>query len=483
MVISVNTNSPSLFAQNEMSKSNSALGVAIERLSSGLRVNRAKDDAAGMAIANRMEANLRADSQTTRGITDGISLMQTAEGGLDGINALLHRSRILAVQGSTGTLSDADRASLNNEFHELRAEIDRIARTTEAFGKFPLAQSSSAPIPQNLGKTPPLTSKFPVSGSGGRFYSGIVSTAFVPAGAKNVTLSIDSLGADDDIQLFSLSGQHLVGTPIEGGSPDIVWTQKGVTDSASAKTNVLTSDNGFLPTATYSATHLLEGGAAFSLTGSAIGTYNGMTFTYSGDGDRYEDAATGIFNNGVNGAERLERLNIDKATEDLLIMVVGSGEFTATATWDSMPSPSTTQPLSSPVSEGIDIVMSAHYGQEIQKVTIAPTPSDSVTLGIDKVELDPWEKAQEAMGKLQEALQKVDTYRGQYGALHNRFESAIANLAQQQINTATARSRITDADYAVEVSNMTRAQILQQAGTAVLTKANQSTQSVMTLLN
>ena len=99
------------------------------------------------------------------------------------------------------------------------------------------------------------------------------------------------------------------------------------------------------------------------------------------------------------------------------------------------------------------------------------------------MELDPWQKAQEAMGKLQDALQKVDTYRGQYGALHNRFESAIDNLAQQQINTATARSRITDADYAVEVSNMTRAQILQQAGTAVLTKANQSTQSVMTLLN
>ena len=227
MVISVNTNSLSLFAQNQMSKSNSALGAAIERLSSGLRVNHAKDDAAGMAIANRMEANLRADSQTARGITDGISLMQTAEGGLDGINALLHRSRVLAVQGSTGTLSDADRASLNNEFHELRAEIDRIARTTEAFGRFTLASSPSAPISQNLGKTPPLTSKFPVSGSGGTFTSGVVSTAFVPAGAKNVTLSIDSLGADDDIQLFSLSGEHLVGTPIEGGESGYGLDSKG----------------------------------------------------------------------------------------------------------------------------------------------------------------------------------------------------------------------------------------------------------------
>ena len=214
----------------------------------------------------------------------------------------------------------------------------------------------------------------------------------------------------------------------------------------------------------------------------ATSTYNGMTFSYSGDGDRYESGAD--YNDGINSGSLFEVVKIDKTTEDLVLMVVGSGAFIATASWDSMPSPTTpaTPPAQTPTSSDTSIVLGAAFGSTPDSVTIKATPADSASLGLSDVELDPFEKAREAMKKLQEAMNQVDGYRGQYGALTNRFEGAIANLAQQSISTAAARSRIVDADYAVEVSNMTRAQILQQAGTSVLSQANQVPQGVLSLL-
>ncbi|WP_323011582.1 flagellin [Castellaniella sp.] len=475
----IRTNLPAQQTLTRHQQSESALGQAIQRLSSGLRINSAKDDAAGQAIANRMEANLRADAQTVRGINDGISLMQTAEGGLDGINDLVHRAYQLSVQSANGTLSDDDRASINAEYHQVRDEIDRIAMATEVFGRYPLGPDASTKIPVNVGDTPPIFAKFPVPGSSAPFTSGIVSTAYIPAGATDFVLDINSIGADDDIQLFTRDGKHLVGTPIFGADPDYVWISQGITDAASAKGKVLTESNGFLPGAVYDDGQLLEGGATFDINGSASGSYNGMNFSYSGDGDRYE---TGVdFNNGSNGAGGvLERLTIDEVTEDLLIIVVGNGSFTAVANWTHMPQPS--HQIQPPYSEPTDIVVSAQYGQELEKVTIEPTPSDSVSLGMDKIELDPIEEARKAMTGLRDVLNRIDSYRGQYGALTNRFESAIQNLGQQQLATAAAQSRIQDADYAVEVSNMTRAQILMQASTAVLAQANQIPQTVLSLI-
>ncbi|WP_066459944.1 flagellin N-terminal helical domain-containing protein [Castellaniella caeni] len=478
-MITVRTNVLSQQVQRRQQESEHALGQAIQRLSSGLRINGAKDDAAGQAIANRMEANLRAGAQVARGINDGISLMQTAEGGLDGINDLLQRARQLAVQSANGTLSDTDRASINDEFHQIRAEIDRIAYSTEIFGRYPLGPDSTTKLPVNIGDTPPIFVKFPSSGSPASFSSGVISTAYVPAGAKGFVLDIDSLSMDDDIQLFTRDGKHLAGTPAFGADGDVVWKNNAVTDAASMQSRVLTEANGFLPGAVYDDSTLVEGGPTFDLAAGASGSHNGMNFTYSGDGDRYETGAD--YNNGNIGAgNQLERLTIDDVTEDLLIIVVGSGSFTATASWTAMPTPQ--QQIKPPYSEPTDIVVSAQFGQNVEKVTIEPTPSDSVSLGLDRVELDPVELAQQAMDQLSAALSKVDTYRGQYGAMTNRFEGAIHNIAQEQAATAAAQSRVQDADFALEASNMTRAQILQQAGAAVLAQANQVQQSVLTLI-
>ena len=481
-MLSLQTSSVVQQAITNLNNAQTQVGRALQRVSSGQRVNSAADDAAGAAIANRMTANLRADSVLSRGIADGVGLMQVAEGGLDGINQLLQRSRELAVKASSDTLADSDRAALNGEYQQLRAEIDRLSRSTTAFGKFPLAPAPTTALPAMLGSTSPLSAKFPVSGSSSSFTSGIVSLAYVPSGAQNFSLTIDSLGADDDIQLFSRSGEHLVGTPLEGADADIVWQQNGITDGASADAKALTTANGFLPGASYSAANLLQGGANYDLNGSATASYNGMTLTYSGDGDRYETATTGGYNNGLNGAQRLERLTIDQTSEDLLIMVVGSGSFTATATWDSMPAPTVPTVPVPPYSTPTEVLLGASYGETPDSVTIAPTPADSASLGLSDVELDPVEKAREALGKLQQAMNTVDGYRSQYGALTNRFDSAIDGLNQQGLATAAARSRIVDADYAVEVSALTRGQILQQAGGAVLAQANKLPEGILTLL-
>lgn len=482
----INTNLLGLSGQNHLKRSQSAMESAVERLSSGLRINSAKDDAAGRAIANRMESNLQAGKTLARGINDGISLMQTAGGGLDSINGILQRSRELAIQSANGALSDADRVSVNAEYQQLAEEIDRLAFSTEAFGKTPLAPAEPRPLPVKLGNTPHITELLGPSAK--NFTSGTVSLSYIPAGATNVMLEIDSLGLDDDIQRFTQDGQHLVGTPIEGGNADYVWQFQNVDDAASANTSLLTPGNGFNSGATYDASLLQDAAGSYDLNSPPVQLdYNGMKITYSGDGDRLAVATAGDagteFNDGRLSENMRERVTFYKITENLIVFVIGQGAFNASATWDDMPIEyDEPEPAMTPVSTPTNILVSAGVGQETDSITIAPTPSDTHSLGLEGVGLDPVEKALEAMQKLEQAMGQVDGYPSQYGALNNRFESAIGTLGQEQESLGAAKSRIEDADYALEVTNMTRARILLEAGTSMLAQANQIPKSVLSLL-
>lgn len=482
----INTNLLSLSGQNQLQRSQSSMEIAIERLSSGLRINGAKDDAAGQAIANRMDSTVQAGKILARGINDGISLMQTAEGGLDSINDILQRSRELAIQSANDTLSDADRSSINAEYQQLAEEVDRIAFGTEAFGKTPLAPAEPRPLPVKLGNAPHITELLGPDAK--NFTSGTVSLSYIPADATNVTLEIDSLGLDDDIQIFTQDGKHLIGTPIEGENPDYVWQFQNIDDAASANTLLLTPDNGFKPGASYDASLLQDTAGSYDLDSPPVELdYNGMKITYSGDGDRLDEVSAGEvdteFNDGKLSENMHERVIIDKVTENLIVFVVGQGAFNASATWDDMPIEyDDPEPATTPISTPTNILVSASVGQKAESITIAPTPSDTHSLGLKDVALDPREKALEAMQKLQQAMGQVDGYRSQYGALNNRFESAIGTLNQEQESLGAARSRVEDADYALEVSNLTRARILQQAGTSMLAQANQNPQNVLSLL-
>lgn len=482
-MININTNLYAEKTRINQTKAESALSQAMERLSSGMRINGARDDAAGQAIANRMTANLRADSAVSRGIDDGISLSQTAEGGLASISDLLIRAKTLAVQAATGTLSLEDRVSIQKEFEAISATINHISNNTEIFGKYPLATDNPELPPLMHGDVPPLSVKFPTQATDYNFTSGIVPLAYVPAGATNVVITINSLGLDDDLQLFTRDGKHIVGTPINDANPDFTWVSKGITDNATADAKFVNEANGFLPGASYDDSGLTQGGPIWVFNGGATATLNGLTIRYSGDTDRYEDATNGGFNDGQNGAQMQERIRLlGTVPEDLIVMVVGNGSFSSNLTWGSLPEPTQVPAKPPRASAPVEIVTSANFGDEMTKKTIAPTPADTKTLGISKSRLDPADEASKALGALDKALEKVSSYRGEYGSLINTFESAKSTLAQSTLATTAARSRIEDADYALEVSQMSRAQILSQAGNAVLVQANQMPEVALTLL-
>lgn len=482
IMATINTNLLSANVLKNQAKDASQLSQTIARLSSGLRVNNAKDDAAGQAIANRMTANLGADSVIGRGLDDGISLSETADGGLDSISQLLIRAKELAIRSVNDALSESDRQSLQGEFQQISETIDQIAGNTEIFGRYPLAPAQ-ADLPVKLGNVAPATSKFPQPGVSYGFTSGVVSLAYIPAGATNVVMDINSFSYDDDIQIFTRDGKHLVGTPLQGNDPDPTWISKGITNAAQANSGVITEANGFLPGASYDDATLLQGGSVYNLNGSATQSYNGMNLTYSGDGDRYEDATTGGFNDGnVSSTNTNERVRIDNVTEDLVIMVVGNGSFNAKMSWGNMPTPTYTPTDQVKVSMATQVVTSANFGDELRTKTIAPTPSDSASLGLANSRLNPKDEASKALGALDKALQTVSGYRGDYGATINSLESTKATLSAQTQATTAARSRIMDADYALEASNLTKAQIIQQASNAVLVQANQQPQMMLSLL-
>lgn len=460
----------------------SLLSQSISRLSSGLRINSAMDDAAGLAITNRMRSNINADTVISRGLDDATSLAQTADGSLDSVATLLIRAKSLAIQSVNDTLSESDRASIQHEYASILAGISDLSEQTEIFGKYPLATATPELPPTLIGDIAPISGKFPVAGSNYTFSSGVVPLAYLPAGSTNITLTIDSLGLDDDIQLFTRDGKHLAGTPFSGPDPDYTWVSRGITDAAKAGSKLLTAANGFQNGAMYDDSQLIEGGAAWSLNGSETLNYNGMTITYSGDGDRYEDRGIGAYNDGANGSNRLERLTIDNVSEDLIVVIVGSGSFTSNLTWGALPTPTIT-PATPPKKSGpMEVITSANFGDDIQAMTLTATPADTKTLGIDDTSLLTVESSRSAMGALDNALEKVSRYRAQYGAWMNRFDSAKSVLSQQTLSTQTAQSRIMDADYALETSKQIKAQILQESQNAVLKIANQLPDNLLTLL-
>ena len=361
----INTNSLSLVAQGNLSKSQGALGQAIERLSSGLRINSAKDDAAGQAIANRFTSNVNGLTQASRNANDGISIAQTTEGSLNEINNNLQRIRTLSVQATTGTNSETDLASIQAEINQRLAEINRVSEQTQFNGVKVLAKDQSLAIQ--------------VGANDGETIS--VNLKQIDSGTLDLEgLDVSSLAKKFDATSFELAAATGTGTAA-------VPAQMG--DSKTAVT-------------------VTGGGSLMTIKGqpTAGGTAGADTHYIVKDGKAYAADVTG-----------------DAAAN------------TVTATIDG----------------------------------------DAITDEAVLAKVTP-------LAAIDKAIQDVDNLRSDLGAVQNRFESTIANLNNTVTNLSASRSRIEDADYAVEVSNMTRAQILQQAGTSVLAQANQVPQTVLSLL-
>ncbi|MDE1168426.1 MAG: FliC/FljB family flagellin [Pseudomonas sp.] len=355
----INTNITSMIAQKNLSSSESSLSTSIERLSSGLKINSASDDAAGEAIANRMTSQITGLDQASSNASDGISLAQTTEGALDEVNDNLQRIRELSVQAANGTNSQSDLQSIQDEITQRLDEIDRISSQT-AFNGVSVLDSDQ--------------------------------TITIQVGAND--------GETIDIKLSEINSSTL------GLSS---FNVNGYDGSTTAATTVENDDGS---TVTLSSTNVTITDASGTSISYGSGSTQG-TLVQDEDGDYF--------------------------------LQVGSG---STATY-----------------------YAATVDSSGSTVTVSVDTDNEVT-----------QKSTNTLTTLDAALNTVDSMRSDLGAVQNRFDSAISNISTTETNLTSARSGIQDVDYATEVSAMTSAQILQQAGTSVLAQANSTPQQMLSLL-
>lgn len=410
----INTNINSLIAQRNLGSNASSLATSMQRLSSGLRINSAKDDAAGMAIADRMTSQVRGLNQAARNANDAISLAQTAEGALGSIGANLQRMRELAVQAANGTLTDDNRAKIQAEVSQLKAEIDRVGNQTQ-FNGIKLLDGTNGGLSFQVGSD--ANQSIAITSLTDARAAALGTSTY--AAADGTTITID--GTDD---LSAVEGATVGTSLLIGG-----FQLSGI-DITGVDMHV--ADNTSVTKAEYKE-YMLKTVDAINAKASESGVTASLT---------------------ING-------------DDLTINLAGS-ITDANTTGDIIFTAGTTDGVGLGI-DGID------GSTEALGLAAAQT-------GIDNIDVGTASGANKALVMLDGAISAVDTMRGDLGAIQNRFDSTIANLQSSSENLTSSRSRIQDADFASETANLSRSQILQQAGTAMVAQANQLPQGVLALL-
>ncbi|WP_349986575.1 flagellin [Stenotrophomonas sp. WHRI 8082] len=530
----INTNTMSLNAQRNLSTSGTNLATTIQRLSSGLRINSAKDDAAGLAISERFSTQIRGANQAARNANDGISLAQTAEGALGEIGNNLQRMRELAVQSRSATNSDSDRQALNSEVQLLKQEIQRVAEQTNfngtslLDGKF---TNQAFQIGANQGQTINISqianANISKLGSWTSATSAASSTGVVANG--NAEPAVAATAATKTMGAF---------TGAAGGAADSSVTQTFTAGSASLAVTV----TGAATTATNTAAAFVTAGFGadgsgsvngFSLSLGAATTIEGaitagsltvnradganFTRAQSVAGTAYTTApafagATAATTNGVAGEAAVAGKygaasftltgTIDGAATSAVkidLTAVGSAGDRATQLLNAVNAKTHETGVSASLVEGklqltgkegnftIAAAGTTSADDLLQETGLTAATTTNYTAGSSKdgfadLDISSVGGADNAILAMDAALNSVNSSRADLGAIQNRFTSVVANLNTSSENMSAARSRIRDVDYASETAELTRNQILQQAGTAMLAQANQSSQSVLSLL-
>ncbi len=395
MAMTINTNVVSINAQRNLSLSGSQLGTAMQRLSSGLRVNSAKDDAAGLAIAERMNAQSRGLTVAARNANDGISLAQTAEGALGKVGDMLQRMRELAVQSANATNSKTDREALQAEVSQLISEIDRVAKTSE-FNGTKLLNGSFAGAVFQVGSA--AGDNITVGGLADATAAKLSNVAYATGKITAPTATSAALGA----MTLTIAGGSLAATDIELAAASSVKERQGQIVQA---INSKTADTGV--------TAFLQDDGSIKLMSNDVK-------------DDSDFSIEGVKNNMVDPTSTAE-----------LTQVEGSDFTDATA---------------------------------------------AEQVGISSLSVTTQSDAWVALKKIDDAINKINSSRAELGALQTRFEKSIENIDIMNENISAARGRIVDADFAAETASLSRTQILQQAGTAMVAQANQLPQQVLSLL-
>ncbi len=498
----INTNVLSLNSQRSLSRSQGSMQTSLERLSSGLRINRAKDDAAGLAISERMTSQIRGLNQAVRNGNDGISMVQTAEGGLEEAANILQRVRELSVQSANSSNSSSDRAALQDEVNQLKQELDRIAGNTE-FNGVKLLDNSFATQDFQVGANANQTISVNLQGSRGEdlanhtidAVSGVVDqgSSSTANGAATVaaathttavqTLTISGARGTDDVDVAAGDSAYTIASNVNNAEASTGVTAKGHNDAvlsglSADGTVTLTLGSGG-ETSTISAAVTTTDLSALAdeinkktgITGVSAEASGGTLTMSQADGKDiniqdfdHSTAATTINASATNAAGAAvdpEALTAGAATDSTI--VTGYVEFQSNESFSA---------TSTATAAAGSVLANAAAG-------------DSIAAGetkVSSVDISTQAGAQSAIDVMDAALQTVNSMRSNIGALSSRFDSSIRNLESASENVSAARSRIRDADFAAETANMTRSQILQQAGVAMLAQANAVPQNVLSLL-
>ncbi len=466
----INHNIASLRALNQMHTSNSTLDKTLERLSSGLRINHAADDAAGLAISQKMDTQVRGLGQANRNAMDGISLIQTAEGALNEVHGMLQRIRELAVQVSNGTYDSTDRKAVQSEVDQLLSEIQRISDDTE-FNETKLlngdldrrAFSTNSAIADIVSMSDTVSAgdySFDITTAASKTS---VTGGAVPAGTFSGTNHEIGVGG-----VLNINGEQVV---IELGDTNVEVFGKIRDLVSKVNLDVLSSatplDNG----ADLTFTHNQFGAKEIKIAGSsdllaALGLSAGSNVNGQ---DAVVDPSSLIPANGFPVGTTVSSSGQDivfTANDNFELRVVNGGA-TGSVTLNILE----TGPL--------DLQIGANEGQfmEVRIQNLSPRP-----LGITEMNLSTAEGAQEAITLVDKAINMVSSVRSKLGAYQNRLEYTIANLSSAEENLTASMSRIQDADMAYEMSKFTQQNIISQAGNAMLAQANQRPQALLQLL-
>ncbi|EAP5221376.1 flagellin FliC [Salmonella enterica] len=490
----INTNSLSLLTQNNLNKSQSALGTAIERLSSGLRINSAKDDAAGQAIANRFTANIKGLTQASRNANDGISIAQTTEGALNEINNNLQRVRELAVQSANSTNSQSDLDSIQAEITQRLNEIDRVSGQTQFNGVKVLAQDNTLTIQvgANDGETIDIDLKQINSQTLGLDTLNVQKAYDVQATVEN-SVKLDTSALTADAIKGGVTGATTAGA-LKDGKVYSNGTDYYVEVSFADATD--SGKNGFLKVDVNTTTGAVTVPAAAANTVAAkpagvseVTEVQGLNTPSSTVQDQLTAAGVSAADAAKSEVVKMSYTDKNGKTIDGGFGVkVGDDIYAATKNKDGSISINATEYTDKDGNTKTALNQLGGVDGKTEVVTIdGKTYNASKAAGHDfKAQPELAEAAatttENPLQKIDAALAQVDALRSDLGAVQNRFNSAITNLGNTVNNLSSARSRIEDSDYATEVSNMSRAQILQQAGTSVLAQANQVPQNVLSLL-
>ncbi|MBA6326956.1 flagellin [Colwellia sp. MB02u-6] len=519
MAISVITNTASLNAQRNLSNSSNDLATSMERLSSGMRINSAKDDAAGLQISNRLTSQINGLGVAQRNANDGISMAQTAEGAMSASTDILQRMRELALQSANGSNTTEDRDAMQKEVSVLQSELTRIADTT-SFGGQKLLDgdfgSKNFQVGSNANETIAITmtstAAADIGSSSSTVTGGVTFTGVDPitAGTAPTTVVGDSLDVSVNGKTTAVALSD--GMAANAASINALAGISGVTGQTEALINVTTAAG--TDTGTNGSLKLEIDGV--TLTGidttTSVGDAETAIMTAINDNSALDTAGIKA---SINDSGDVSIIRADGKALDITMTSTGAtGTGNATGIYTLAAADSlgvaTGTPVTNTAADAVDVATAIQYVTGTLDFSAATVEGDaspaSLTIGattgnttvtgatstlaigattvssIEGVNLSTEAGAQSALAVIDSALAQIDSQRADLGAVQNRFDYTISNLSNIQENLSASRGRIQDTDFAVETANLTKNQILQQAGTSILSQANQLPQAALSLL-